>query len=425
MAKRLYIETVGCQMNMLDSELVVASLRKAGLRAGRQPGQGRHDPVQHLQRPAACRRQDLQRPGPAEARQEAQPAQDHRRAGLHGPERPAADLRAGAVRRPGRRPGPDCTRFRKLLERDRRRRRAADGSQPRPHGRQPRRGRARASRATIRCAIEQMRPIALPGVRADHDRLRQVLHLLHRAAGARARAKPAGRPTSWPKPASWPPKAAARSRCWARPSTATSTRPTAAPRGCPTCSVSCTTSTGIDRIKFVTNYPKDMTDDLLQAVRDLPKCLALSARAGAKRLERGAAADEARLHGRRISRDAGPHSRDGARRGGDQRFHRRLLRRDGRRFRGQRSSWCAKAASRTASSSSTARGPAPRATSCIADDVPEEVKRRRNNELLAMQNAISEEDNQAVSGPRGAKCWSKGRARSARKQDDDGRRACN
>src|SRR6266851_565678 len=30
MPKRLYIETVGCQMNMLDSELVVASLRKSG-----------------------------------------------------------------------------------------------------------------------------------------------------------------------------------------------------------------------------------------------------------------------------------------------------------------------------------------------------------------------------------------------------------
>src|SRR5689334_9918113 len=28
---------------------------------------------------------------------------------------------------------------------------------------------------------------------------------------------------------------------------------------------------GIQRIKFVTNFPKDMTDDLLQAVRDLPK----------------------------------------------------------------------------------------------------------------------------------------------------------
>ena len=30
MTKRLYIETVGCQMNMLDSEMVVASLRRDG-----------------------------------------------------------------------------------------------------------------------------------------------------------------------------------------------------------------------------------------------------------------------------------------------------------------------------------------------------------------------------------------------------------
>ncbi len=29
---------------------------------------------------------------------------------------------------------------------------------------------------------------------------------------------------------------------------------------------------GIERIKFVTNYPKDMTEDLLKTVRDLPKC---------------------------------------------------------------------------------------------------------------------------------------------------------
>ncbi len=36
-----------------------------------------------------------------------------------------------------------------------------------------------------------------------------------------------------------------------------------------------------------------------------------------------------------------------------------------------------------------------------ADDVPEEVKRRRNNELLALQNAISEEDNQALIGRHG------------------------
>ncbi|HZN32823.1 MAG TPA: tRNA (N6-isopentenyl adenosine(37)-C2)-methylthiotransferase MiaB, partial [Pirellulaceae bacterium] len=29
---------------------------------------------------------------------------------------------------------------------------------------------------------------------------------------------------------------------------------------------------GVQRLKFVTNYPKDMTDDLLHAVRDLPQC---------------------------------------------------------------------------------------------------------------------------------------------------------
>ena len=28
---------------------------------------------------------------------------------------------------------------------------------------------------------------------------------------------------------------------------------------------------GLDRIKFVTNYPRDMTDDLIAAIRDLPK----------------------------------------------------------------------------------------------------------------------------------------------------------
>ncbi len=34
----------------------------------------------------------------------------------------------------------------------------------------------------------------------------------------------------------------------------------------------------------------------------------------------------------------------------------------------------------------------------MPDDVPEEVKRRRNNELLAVQNAISLEDNQPLVG---------------------------
>ena len=35
----------------------------------------------------------------------------------------------------------------------------------------------------------------------------------------------------------------------------------------------------------------------------------------------------------------------------------------------------------------------------MPDDVPEEVKRRRNNDLLAVQNAISLEDNQPLARP--------------------------
>ena len=36
---KLYIETVGCQMNMLDSELVVAALRKDGYELTDNPKQ--------------------------------------------------------------------------------------------------------------------------------------------------------------------------------------------------------------------------------------------------------------------------------------------------------------------------------------------------------------------------------------------------
>ncbi len=42
--------------------------------------------------------------------------------------------------------------------------------------------------------------------------------------------------------------------------------------------------------------------------------------------------------------------------------------------------------------------PGTKAFDLFADDVPEEVKRRRNNELLAVQNAISLEDNQPFLG---------------------------
>src|SRR6202140_3510807 len=37
MSKKLYIETVGCQMNVLDSELVVGSLRRQGYELTQEP----------------------------------------------------------------------------------------------------------------------------------------------------------------------------------------------------------------------------------------------------------------------------------------------------------------------------------------------------------------------------------------------------
>ncbi|NIL95871.1 MAG: tRNA (N6-isopentenyl adenosine(37)-C2)-methylthiotransferase MiaB, partial [Planctomycetales bacterium] len=58
---------------------------------------------------------------------------------------------------------------------------------------------------------------------------------------------------------------------------------------------------GLDRLKFVTNYPGDMTDDLLQAVRDLPKCahyLHVPAQSGSnsvlQRMKRGYLVEEYR-----------------------------------------------------------------------------------------------------------------------------------
>ncbi len=53
--------------------------------------------------------------------------------------------------------------------------------------------------------------------------------------------------------------------------------------------------------------------------------------------------------------------------------------------------------------------PGTKGAELYADDVPDEVKRRRNNELLALQNEISEEDNHAFLG-REVRCWSRARA---------------
>jgi tRNA-2-methylthio-N6-dimethylallyladenosine synthase len=63
--------------------------------------------------------------------------------------------------------------------------------------------------------------------------------------------------------------------------------------------------------------------------------------------------------------------------------------------------------------------PGTKAAELFPDDVPEPVKRRRNNELLALQNAISREDNQALVG-RTMEVLVEGPSKSARRQADRG-----
>jgi tRNA-2-methylthio-N6-dimethylallyladenosine synthase len=63
--------------------------------------------------------------------------------------------------------------------------------------------------------------------------------------------------------------------------------------------------------------------------------------------------------------------------------------------------------------------PDTKAAELLVDDVPEEVKRRRNQELLALQDAISEEDNQRFLG-RSVEVLVEGPSRAAEKHGEDG-----
>ena len=154
---------------------------------------------------------------------------------------------------------------------------------------------------------------------------------------------------------------------------------------------------GIERIKFVTNYPKDMTDDLLAAVRDLPKCakyLHVPIQSGSnrmlERMKRGYAVEdylemmsrirewlpEAAVTSDFIVGFCGETEAD---------FQ---LTCDIVREQRFKNSFIFKYSER----------PGTKGAELYPDDVPEEVKKRRNNELLAMQNVISEEDNQPFLG---------------------------
>jgi len=175
---------------------------------------------------------------------------------------------------------------------------------------------------------------------------------------------------------------------------------------------------GIDRIKFVTNYPKHMTDDLLEAVRDLPKCssyLHVPAQSGSNRMlarmKRGytvedyeemlgrirAAVPDAAVTSDFIVGFCGETEDD---------FEATIRLVEDSRF---KNSFIFKYSPR----------PGTKGDELYPDDVPEDVKRRRNNDLLAVQNRISDEDNQPFVG-RTVEVLVEGPSKFSRRDDEDG-----
>lgn len=154
---------------------------------------------------------------------------------------------------------------------------------------------------------------------------------------------------------------------------------------------------GLERIKFVTNYPKDMTDDLLDVVRELPKVvkyLHVPAQSGCdemlKRMKRNYTVAEYRemlarcrekVPGVAVSSDfiVGFCGESEAS------FQKSMdLVRDGK----FKNSFIFKYSER----------PGTKAADRWPDDIPDDVKKRRNNDLLAVQNANSHADHKAQIG---------------------------
>ena len=149
---------------------------------------------------------------------------------------------------------------------------------------------------------------------------------------------------------------------------------------------------GIERIKFVTNYPRDMTIDLLEAIRDLPKCahyLHVPLQSGCddvlKVMKRGyTVADYVEMMERirEIVPDCSVSSDFIVGHPGEteESFEKSVEAVRRWRF---KNSFIFKYSPR----------PGTRAYDLYADDIPEDVKRRRNVTLLDVQNEISAEDN--------------------------------
>jgi len=174
---------------------------------------------------------------------------------------------------------------------------------------------------------------------------------------------------------------------------------------------------GFERIKFVTNFPNDMTDDLLQAVRDLPRVaryLHVPAQSGCdevltrmKRMYSVAFYEEMLARVRETVPDVAVSSDFIVGFCGETEasFEKSVRLVERARF---KNSFIFKY--------STRRGT--KADDLFADDVPEEVKKRRNNDLLAAQNAICREDHRRFLG-RTVEVLVEGPSKSAAKHEHE------
>jgi tRNA-2-methylthio-N6-dimethylallyladenosine synthase len=171
---------------------------------------------------------------------------------------------------------------------------------------------------------------------------------------------------------------------------------------------------GLRRIKFVTNYPRHMTDDLLHAVRDLPKVspyLHVPVQSGSneqlRRMKRGYTVEDYREMIQRIRSivpDAAITSDFivGFCGETEEDFQQSVELVRWARF---KNSFIFKYSER----------PGTKAAGALPDDVPDDIKRRRNNELLAVQNAISLEDCLPLAG-RDVEVLVEGPSKSAQKK---------
>jgi tRNA-2-methylthio-N6-dimethylallyladenosine synthase len=175
---------------------------------------------------------------------------------------------------------------------------------------------------------------------------------------------------------------------------------------------------GIERIKFVTNFPKDMTDDLLDAVRDLPKVfkyLHVPVQSGCndvlKRMKRMYTVEfyremlarcREKVPGVAISSDfiVGFCGET------EESFQRSC---DLVQEAGFKNSFIFKYSTR----------PGTKADELFPDDIPEEVKKRRNNDLLALQNQASLLDHRQRIGTT-VEVLVEGPSKTALKQEQDG-----